>query len=152
MRVIIRSKPTHDIIPASSKTACEPWVQYANDVTNILFLDRLEFLPKTGCIPHSVWAQRGHIHIFSPKSQSQILNYQILNICRVLQHYMHHIEISKPHRMYTPEFHSYHTVILLSDLDFVAITNEHVLLMSSHQTRVYICRDGSIILIVWPAQ
>ena len=27
--------------------------------------------------------QRGHILIFSPKSQSQILHYQILNICRV---------------------------------------------------------------------
>ena len=27
--------------------------------------------------------------------------------------------------MYTPEFHSYHTVILLSDLDFVALDNEH---------------------------
>ena len=28
--------------------------------------------------------QIGHILIFSPKSQTQILNYQILNICRVL--------------------------------------------------------------------
>ena len=28
--------------------------------------------------------------------------------------------------MHIPEFHSYHTVILLSDLDFVALNNEHV--------------------------
>ena len=31
--------------------------------------------------------------------------------------------------MYTPEFHSYHTVILLSDLYFVALNNEHTFLM-----------------------
>ena len=31
--------------------------------------------------------------------------------------------------MYTPEFHSYHTaVILLSDLDFVALNTEHIFL------------------------
>ena len=54
--------------------------------------------------------------------------------------------------MYTPEFHGDRTVILLSDLDFVAITNEHVLVMSSHQTRVSIWRDESIISIVSPAQ
>ena len=30
--------------------------------------------------------------------------------------------------MNTPEFHSYHTaVMLLSDLDFVALNNEHIL-------------------------
>ena len=31
--------------------------------------------------------------------------------------------------MYTPEFHSYHTVILLSDLDFAALNDEHIFLM-----------------------
>ena len=51
--------------------------------------------------------------------------------------------------MYTPEFHSCHTVILLSDLDFVAHNNEH-LLLRWHQTRVSSRRDGSI--IVSPAQ
>ena len=30
--------------------------------------------------------------------------------------------------MHTPEFHSYHTVILLSDLDFVALNNEDIFL------------------------
>ena len=28
--------------------------------------------------------------------------------------------------MYTPEFHSYHTVIMLTDLDFVALDNEQI--------------------------
>ena len=28
--------------------------------------------------------------------------------------------------MYTPEFHSNHTVILLSDVDFAALNNEHI--------------------------
>ena len=32
--------------------------------------------------------------------------------------------------MYTFEFHSYHAVMLLSDLDFVALDNEHILLMT----------------------
>ena len=31
--------------------------------------------------------------------------------------------------MYTPEFHSYYSVILLSDLDFVALGNEHIFMM-----------------------
>ena len=31
--------------------------------------------------------------------------------------------------MYTPEFHSDHTVILLSDLDFVALDNEDIFMM-----------------------
>ena len=31
--------------------------------------------------------------------------------------------------MYTPEFHSYHTVIRLSDLGFVAQNNEHMFMM-----------------------
>ena len=31
--------------------------------------------------------------------------------------------------MYTPEFHTYHTVKLLSDLDFVALDNEHMFRM-----------------------
>ena len=31
--------------------------------------------------------------------------------------------------MYTPELHSYHTVILVSDLDFVALNNEHIFWM-----------------------
>ena len=38
--------------------------------------------------------------------------------------------------MYTPEFHSYHTAImLLSDLDFAALNNEHIFFMRWHQTR-----------------
>ena len=54
--------------------------------------------------------------------------------------------------MYTPEFHSYHTVILLSDLDFVALDNEHMFMTRWHQTRVNINsrRDESI--IISPAQ
>ena len=28
--------------------------------------------------------------------------------------------------MFTPELHSYHTVILVLDLDFVALNNEHM--------------------------
>ena len=31
--------------------------------------------------------------------------------------------------MYTPEFHTYDTVILLSDLDFVALNNEHIFII-----------------------
>ena len=31
--------------------------------------------------------------------------------------------------MYTPEFHSYHAVILLLDLGFVALHNEHIFMM-----------------------
>ena len=41
------------IIPTRKKTACKPWVQqYATDVKNLLYLARLEFLCKTGCVPH----------------------------------------------------------------------------------------------------
>ena len=54
--------------------------------------------------------------------------------------------------MYTPEFHSDHTVILLSDLDFVALDNEDIFMMKWHQIRVKSRRDGSIILSVSPAQ
>ena len=40
--------------------------------------------------------------------------------------------------MYTPEFHSYHTaVMVLSDLDFVALNNEDIF-FRWHQTRVKI--------------
>ena len=58
--------------------------------------------------------------------------------------------------MYTPEFHSYHTaVILLSDLDFVALNNEHILRII-YEVTSNPCensrRDGIIILIVSPAQ
>ena len=51
--------------------------------------------------------------------------------------------------MYTPEFIA---IILLSDLDFVALDNEHIFMMRWHQTRVNINskRDGSI--ITSPAQ
>ena len=31
--------------------------------------------------------------------------------------------------MYTPEFHSYRTAIKLSDLQLVALNNEHILMM-----------------------
>ena len=51
--------------------------------------------------------------------------------------------------MYTPEFHSYHTVVLLSDLDFFTLVNEHIF-MKWHQTRVSSRRYGSI--IISPAQ
>ena len=34
---------------------------------------------KTECVPHFSQYRRGHIHIFSPKSQSQILHFHILN-------------------------------------------------------------------------
>ena len=34
--------------------------------------------------------------------------------------------------MYTPEYHSYDTVILLSYLDYVALNNEHMFLMGSN--------------------
>ena len=41
--------------------------------------------------------------------------------------------------MYTPELHSYHTaVMLLSDLEFVALNNEHIFFTRWHQTRVKI--------------
>ena len=40
------------------------WLQYATPVKNILFLARLEFLCKTGCVPHYFQYKRGHILIF----------------------------------------------------------------------------------------
>ena len=52
--------------------------------------------------------------------------------------------------MHTPEFPSCHTVTLPSDLDFVALTSEHIFLMWLHQTRVNSRRDG--IFMVSPAQ
>ena len=54
--------------------------------------------------------------------------------------------------MYTPEFHSYHAVTMLSDLDFFALDHEHMFMMRWHQTRVNINsrRDGST--IISPAQ
>ena len=52
--------------------------------------------------------------------------------------------------MYTSEFNSYHNVILLSDLDFVALDNEHIYMMRWNQTRLSNRRDGSIIMS--PAQ
>ena len=59
-------------------------IQYATDVKNLLFLARLEFLCKTGCVPHYFQYKKGRSRLFPPKSQSQTLNYQILNICLVL--------------------------------------------------------------------
>ena len=50
--------------------------------------------------------------------------------------------------MYTPEFHSYHTVIL-SDLDFVALNNENIF-MTGNIKPVLRRHDGSI--IISPAQ
>ena len=46
--------------------------------------------------------------------------------------------------MYTPEFHSYHTAILLPGLDFVTLGNEHIFMMRWHQTRASSRRDRSI--------
>ena len=56
---------------------------------------------------------------------------------------MHPILIGTPHHtryiyMYTPGFHSYHTAVMLSDLDFVALNNEHTFFIRWHQTRVKI--------------
>ena len=53
-------------------------LQYATDVKNLLFLARLEFLCKTGCVPH-YFQYKDVTFLFSPKSKSQILSYQILN-------------------------------------------------------------------------
>ena len=61
-----------------------PGIQYATPVKNLLFLARLEFTCKTGCVSNYFQYKIGHMLIFFPKSQPQILNYQILNICRVL--------------------------------------------------------------------
>ena len=59
-------------------------VQYAIYVKNLLFLARrLEFLSKTGCVPHH-FQYKEVTFLFPPKNLSQILNNQILNICRVL--------------------------------------------------------------------
>ena len=58
-------------------------VQYATGVKKLFFLARLKFLCKTGCVPH-YFQYKGHIRIFFTKSQTQVLNYQIFNICRVL--------------------------------------------------------------------
>ena len=63
-------------------------IQCATPVKNLLFLARLEFLCKTGCVPHYFQYNRGHILLFSPKSQYQIIDDQILNICRVLYVYI----------------------------------------------------------------
>ena len=48
------------------------------------FLARLEFLCKIGCVPHYFQYKEVTFLFPPPKSESQILNYQILNICRVL--------------------------------------------------------------------
>ena len=58
--------------------------------------------------------------------------------------------------MYTPEFHSYHTaVMLVSDFDFVAFNNEHIpgTLDEVTSNPCYTSRrNGSIMLIVSPAR
>ena len=54
------------------------------NIDPILFLDRLGFLRRTGCVPHYFQYKDVAIFILSPNSQSQILNYQVINICRVL--------------------------------------------------------------------
>ena len=87
------------IIPTRSKTACKPWAQYATDVKNLLFLARLEFSCKTGRVARC-FQYKNVAFWFSPKN----LSLKLLNI--------------------TPEFHSYHTVMLLSGLDFAALNDE----------------------------
>ena len=61
-----------------------PIAEYATDVENLLFLARLEFLRKPGCVPHYFLYKEVTFSFPPPKSQTQILNYQILDICRVL--------------------------------------------------------------------
>ena len=65
-----------------------------------LFLARLEFLRKTGCVPHYFQYKRGHL-IFLPKNvKSQMIDYQILNfnICRTL------LAVVAEHGFLSPQF------------------------------------------------
>ena len=64
-------------IPARSKAACKPWVQYATDVENLLFLARPEFVWKTACVPHYFQCKEVTFLSFL-KAQSQVLHYQPL--------------------------------------------------------------------------
>ena len=56
--------------------------QYAAYVKNLIFLARLEFVSKTGCVPQCFQYKEVTLRL-PPKSQTQTLNFQILDICRV---------------------------------------------------------------------
>ena len=125
-------KHIYYIIPTRSKTQCKTLsTEYATDVKNLLFLARLEFFCKTGCVPH-YFQYKEVTFLLSPQNLS--LKFLIIifltsvaccsTTCTI--YYQAHPIIY----MYTPEFHSYHTiVILVSDLDLVALNNEHIFLM-----------------------
>ena len=53
------------------------------DVKNLLFLARLEFLCKTGCVPH-YFQYKEVIFLFFPQNLSQTPIDHILNVCREL--------------------------------------------------------------------
>ena len=55
------------------------------DVKNLLFLARLEFFMEDWVCYTIFSVQRFHILIFSPKLKAQVINYQIINTCRVLK-------------------------------------------------------------------
>ena len=58
-------------------------IQYAtDDVKNLLFLARLEFFCKN--VFHAIFSTKRSHFYFPPQFHTQIVNYQFLNICRVL--------------------------------------------------------------------
>ena len=67
---------------------------------------------------HTIFSTKRYIS--PPKFQLQIVNNQILNICRILWYYMRPIQISTP---VTCIPLSSKAVMLLSDVDFVALNN-----------------------------
>ena len=71
-------KHIYYIIPTRSNTACKPWVQYATDIKNLLFLARLEFLRKTGRVPHYFQYEEGTFLFFPQNLSLKLLTISFL--------------------------------------------------------------------------
>ena len=153
---MIKKHIIYYVIPTRKKTACKPWVQqYATDVKNHLYLARLQLLCKTGCVPHYFQYKEVAL-LFFPQSLSLkffiIIFLTSVAYCSTtctLHEYAHPVIYNNP------EFRSYRTAVMLSDLDFVAPNNEHIFFMRWHQTRVKTVGAMGVsydMLIVSPAQ
>ena len=85
---------------------------------------------------HTIFSTNRCHSYFSPKMW--VSNSWIRFLTSVGYYYMHPVEMSTPHHIYMYVYPSLSSsaVMLLSDVDFVALNNSHICLMRWHQFRV----------------
>ena len=104
---------------------------------------------------HTIFSTKRSHPYFSPKICLKFLMIRFLTSVAYCSTTCTLHEYAHPVIYNNPEFHSYRTAVMLSDLDFVAPNNEHIFFMRWHQTRVKTVGAMGVsydMLIVSPAQ